>query len=282
MIFKGQIAAAAVVPPTVLPTLPALSASTATGVPTVSASGATARPATATPLVTLAARLTEGTPPPRPTETPIPTQPPPPTRELLTPTPTARALTVLDDFNRADGLVGDSWTGYPSRFVITGNQLAQTSAAINAIKPSIMFFNNPLPTTTTMQEMGLKIGALGDDGLEGEIALLLKWQGPPTAIDCNAIEVKYELKFKRVSVSICDDGTGSAWESRGSSAALKLNAGDFFSARVDEAGMVKVFQNGNLVHTATVADWEFNANPGRPGLRLEDAPDTSVDNFSAE
>ena len=268
--------------------VPRFAAVTVVGVPTVNSAGATATEAIARPTATapaaspLATPTLLATPTPQPTVTVIPTQPPPPTQVPPTAIPTARPLTVLDNFDRPDGAVGDSWSGFTSRFVITGSQLAQTFAAIDTNKPSIMFFNKPLTTLTTTQEIGLKMGVLGGDDLEGEIALLLKWQGPASEIDCNAVEVKYELKAKRVSVNICDPGTGGTWESRGGSKAVYLKSGDFFSARIDEAGNVKVFQNGNLVHTANVKEWEFNPNPGQPGFRLEDVPGTTVDNFSAE
>jgi hypothetical protein len=187
---------------------------------------------------------------------------------------------VLDDFNRADGPIGGNWLGFPGRFALLGNQLAQAPATPGADRYNIMYFDKLLGAT---QEVGVQLGTLGETEQTSEIGLLLKWQGgpgSPVSAKCYAVEVQYELKDKRVSISFCDEES-SSWESI-DSFPLALAAGDFFSARIDGAGKVQVFKNNVLVRNSSVADWLYATEPGRPGLWIDDVPGTTLDNFSGE
>jgi hypothetical protein len=240
---------------------------------TATSTSTPAVPRTATPTLTAIAVAA--------TATSIPTQPPPPTRPVITPTPTPRPLALLDDFNRPDGVVAGRWLGYPSRFALSGGQLVQAPPTPGADPFNIMYLDQVLGETQTV---GIQIMSLGEVEQTSEIGLLLKWQGGPglaSSPRCDFVEVQYEPRDRRASIGYCDDDATSGWETV-DDFPLTLNAGDFFSARADAAGEIRVFKNGALVRTAKITDWLFYANPGRPGIWIDDIPGTTLDNFSGE
>ncbi|NNJ13651.1 PKD domain-containing protein [Chloroflexales bacterium ZM16-3] len=169
----------------------------------------------------------------------------------MTPTPTAITASVIDDFNRANGVIGASWTGSTSAYGIDANQLVIDG------DDAAIFWATPFGTD---QEVSVTLSTV--DTASTEIDLLLKAQD---SSGCNVLEVWYQPARGTVEVWTCT-GTNT-WVQHGSGLAASFSAGDRLGARVTASGIVTVLKNGTNLGSITVASsWPYLNQGGMIGL----------------
>jgi hypothetical protein len=158
------------------------------------------------------------------------------------------STSVLDDFNRANGAIGSNWSGNPSKYSISSNQLLITSnnsnsdiywsgQAFGADQEVYVTFAN-LKTTATEQD------------------LILKSQSSTTWGN-GMIEVVYEAPANRVQVWTWEWPQG--WVQHGADIPVTFVNGDTFGARALANGSVEVYKNGTLLGTRDVTSWSYYA-----------------------
>jgi hypothetical protein len=180
------------------------------------------------------------------TRTPSPTP-------LTTPTSTSTSAAcvfpstaTLDTFNRANGPVGNGWTGDTALFSIQSNQLRSGGDA--AIYWPTSFNSN--------QEAFVKLGAVPSGA---QLTLHLKAIG--SNYNNGVLEVNYTAGTGLRIYTLDTNG----WAMRGGTTPLNLSAGDVFGART-EGNVVKVFKNGALIGTFNLSGWAYVGRNGQVGL----------------
>ncbi len=176
---------------------------------------------------------------------------------------------VLDSFNRANGAIGSSWSGYPGAFSILTNQLDVTSGGWNT---SIMWS----PTSFgANQEAYVTLNQL-DAGNGNEHALILKSQSS-TSNTSGLLYVMYDHAAKVVQV--WTRHPTQDWVQQGASIPVTFAVGDQFGARARADGTLEVYRNGTLLGTRSITSWPFYANGGYIGLWFVKANGVLADNF---
>ncbi len=184
------------------------------------------------------------------------TVPPPP--------PTFPQTTVLDNFNRANGMIGGSWIDQTTKFSIASNQLTP-SAGDNYIEWNTVFGAN--------QEAFVTMSAITASAPEHN--LMLKTQGTTWA--SGHIEVSYNAPGSRVYVYTFTPP--SAWATVATITGVTFAAGNQFGARVLADGSVRVYKNGVQVGSGSVAGWPYAAQGGRIGVSTAGATTARLDDF---
>jgi hypothetical protein len=174
------------------------------------------------------------------------------------------ATAVLDDFNRADGALAIPWAGSLGGLAVRSGALAQiANGSPSAVWNSAAFGPG--------QEAYVTLAAITTSP---EHDLLLKCQG--TSWSAGAIQVRYDSKQKKITVSTCTSTSG--WKARGA-IAQTLAAGDQFGARAFANGDVEVYRNGAKLGTISVSGWVYAAKGGRVGFSLVNATSSRLDGF---
>ena len=136
---------------------------------------------------------------------------------------------VLDNFNRANGAIGSSWTGQnDSSFTVSSNQLANNSSGLDSFAAwSPASFGADQEAYVTLSQ----VSASGS-----EQGLLLK-----TAADASAaLKVVYVASANVVRVFTFTSAQG--WVQRGADISVTMNNGDQLGARAKANGDVEVYR----------------------------------------
>jgi len=175
------------------------------------------------------------------------------------------ATPVLDNFNRANGGLGANWIDEASAYSISTNQVRHNGPiARTEWGPAVFGADQEAYLTWT----GITWSA-------SEQGLILKSQGTSSA--AGHIAVRYDAKNSRVGVyTLTPPGT---WSNRGSIARVTLAQGDRFGARATRDGIVRVYQNGTLLGSVSVAGWAYAGSGGRIGLAWGNGSGTRADDF---
>ena len=173
---------------------------------------------------------------------------------------------MLDNFNRANGAIGSSWTGQnDSSFTISSNQLAINSSGLDS------FAAWSPASFGADQEAYVTLTQLSASGLEQ--GLLLK-----TAADASAaLKVVYVASANVVRVFTFTSAQG--WAQRGLDISVTFNNGDQFGARAKSSGDVEVYRNGSLLGTVSVTAWTPYSGGGYIGLWYANTSGAIVDDF---
>ena len=234
----------------------------------VAPTATSAVPPTATPTATPAV------PPPA---TPTATSAVPPaatSTATLIPVPTSTATSnpsgfpasgVLDNFNRANGIIGSSWAGSTSGYAIAANRLDAASGG-DIYWSSGLFGAN--------QEAFVTLANIDPAGTE--IDLILKSQNINSYFG-GLIEVLYEPANQRVQVWTYTSSQG--WVQRGANLPVTFVNGDQFGARATSDGNVSIYRNGTLLGTRSVSAWTYSTSGGYIGLWLINANASLLDDF---
>jgi RHS repeat-associated protein len=173
---------------------------------------------------------------------------------------------VLDNFNRANGAIGNNWTGQnTSSFTVSSNQLAINSSGLD----SFVVWNPA--SYSADQEAYVTISQISANGLEQ--GLLLKAASNGTA----AIKVVYVAATNIVKVFTYT--TAQGWVQRGADISVTMNNGDQFGARAKADGDVEVYRNGSLLGTVSVTAWSPYTGGGYIGLWYSNVSGAVVDDF---
>jgi hypothetical protein len=154
----------------------------------------------------------------------------------------------LDDFNRADGVLGTRWAGPTSEFEIANSAVRYTTHACGPMYWAEAF--------GVEQEAFVTLSTIDPTAYETFIALKAQTLGP-----CEVIEVLYMPVEGTVGVHTCTEG---AWTEHETPAAFE--EGDQLGARALPSGIVEVYKNGTLVFTAETPEFPYHAQGGRIGL----------------
>ena len=191
------------------------------------------------------------------------------------PTPTLPpafpATPVLDTFNRANGGIGNSWTGFTSGYSIKSNALKVGDGGPLYWKGAAAFGVN--------QEAYATLAAVDNTTLRQ--GLLLKVQSLSiTDFSLGAIAVLYEGWSRSVHIETyrTDNYTWSSY----SRVSVTFKDGDVLGARALANGEVWIYKNGQLITKVTLTNADktfFNARGGRIGLTYLVTNKAVVDNF---
>ena len=171
---------------------------------------------------------------------------------------------VLDNFNRADGIIGTNWVEETSGYNIAGDQLDVTSGG------SIYWNAKPFG-----EDQEAFITLVNIDPSSEEIDLMLKWGAVDQ--DYRVLEVWYQPSSSRVQV--WTHAPREDWVQRGDNIPATFAPGDQFGARAQANGMVDVYQNGTLLATRDVSAWRYAAEGGSIGLWMINAGNMVLDDF---
>ena len=184
------------------------------------------------------------------------------------------STSILDDFNRSNGKVGNNWaiSNGLLQYRITSHQLKVFLGGALVWKPDS--FGASQEAFITFQNIAQHSPTQG---------LLLKAQSG-TRTDAGIIIVVYDARARAVRVSTLR-GTQRrfrpTWTNYGNTPASFAN-GDQLGARVLADGTVEVYQNGALITTVTLnaADQAFfDSKGGRIGIWTLAAPNAILDDF---
>lgn len=186
--------------------------------------------------------------------------------------PAPPALTLLDNFNRANAnTLGSSW----SQVVVLGSASIRVNAnqASDVLLPGAAYWNGSNLSLLPRQAAALTVANATVNG----DALILRASGGTAAIPVNFIRVRYDAG--QVSVQTTNNG-GLSYTSLGSPFAATLALGDRLIAQANGDGSVQVWK-------ATGASWSYLGQTpasgftsgGRVGLQLPVG--ARVDNFEA-
>jgi len=246
------------VPPTATPT----ETPTDTPIPPTEIPTDTPIPPTATPTDT-AIPATE-TPVPA-TETPVP-----PTATAMPAADACLATALRDDFNRADGSLGNNWAGLTDQnfFKLAGNLVDVQLGGAVIWKPTTFGVNQAAFVTLSML-----------DPISPSQGVLLKVQ-EGTIPNAGAIAVVYDNLAKAVRVSTLRLNA-PAWAAYPNVPATLAN-GDKLTGCVQADGTVHIYQNATLLTTVTLSAADqnfFNAKGGKIGLWTIAALNAGFDDF---
>ena len=172
---------------------------------------------------------------------------------------------VLDTFDRANGVVGGSWTDQPTSFSINTNMLAPAGPV------GYIEWNGA--TYGPDQEAYVTLGAFAAASLEQN--LMLKTQGSTWS----AGHIEVALSGGSSNVTVYTLQTGIGWTTIGTVAGAGFVAGDRFGARALANGSVQVFRNSTVIGTFSVAGWAYSGLGGRIGISYDTASGTLFDSF---
>lgn len=176
-------------------------------------------------------------------------------------------LPILDDFNRADGLLGANWLANKFRYRILNNQLiVRYSGTVTD-----MYWKTPFGADQEAYVTFAKINENAD-----EQNLLLKAQSSRTWGD-GVLEVLYNPQHKIVQVWTWEWPKG--WVQHGDDILITFVDGDTFGARARPDGIVEIYRNGELIGTRDVTSWRFYDKGGYIGLWFLGAKGAILDDF---
>lgn len=261
--------------PTFTPTAEDTATSTSTATHTATFTSTAQNTATFTPTATVTPSQTftataENTPTSTPTT--LPSFTPTFTAELtptFTPTTTPvadfPANSILDGFDRADGEMGSSWSGFrTSAFTIASNQLSVTGAG-----ESYVYWNSI--SYGADQEAYFTFSQVYPSTSEQALLLKLRKNGTGT------IKVVYNAETDMVRVMTYYPSQG--WVQRGADIPVTFVNGDQFGARARADGTVDVYQNGVLLASRIITAWPYYAGGGYIGIGFSNVTGAVMDDF---
>jgi hypothetical protein len=175
---------------------------------------------------------------------------------------------VRDTFDRANGSIGSSWSGYTSAFTIASNRLDVVSTGWNT---SILWNSSSFGAD---QEAYVTLAQI--DTRSNEQSLILKSQSS-TGTNAALIYVLYDGASKTVQVWTYHPSQD--WVQYGANIPVTLVNGDQLGARARADGIVEVYRNGSLLATRNITAWPYYSNGGYIGLWYVNAPGALLDNF---
>ncbi len=175
---------------------------------------------------------------------------------------------VRDNFDRANGTIGTSWSGYASAFRIASNQLDVNATGWNT---SILWQGS---TYGADQEVYVTFAQV--DTRSNEQSLILKSQSS-TGTTAGLIYVLYDGSSRNIQVWTYHPTQN--WVQYGAAIPVTFTTGDQFGARAHPDGTVEVYRNGTLLGTRSVTSWPYYASGGYIGLWMVNAPNALLDNF---
>jgi glucose/arabinose dehydrogenase len=171
---------------------------------------------------------------------------------------------VLDNFNRANGALGGSWSATSTGLSILNN-VALVGADVSAVWNPTVFGAD--------QEVFATLSTVVPSA--GEVDLMLKVQG--TIWTSGHIEVWYDAPGNAVHVATYDPVGG--WVARGNITGVSFASGDQFGARCYANGIVDVFRNHVNIGSISCAAWPPSALTGRIGVTYLSASGSALDDF---
>jgi hypothetical protein len=242
------------------PTLTSTPTATATRTPTATNTSAAA---TNTPTFTSS---------PTATATRTPTFTPSSTATATnTPSGSFPATGILDTFNRANGFIGNNWSGAAGGYAIAANQLDVITAAGltgGQINWNAASFGADQEVYVTLSNIDLTANTEHDLILKAQSAS--NWEN-------GVIEVWYDSVGHKVQVWTYTSAQG--WVQRGTDIAATFVNGDRFGARARANGQVEVYRNGTLLGSRDVTAWPYYAGGGYIGLWFIDTSNALLDDF---
>ncbi len=172
---------------------------------------------------------------------------------------------MLDNFNRANGGIGLSWSGSKSGYAIASNRLDVGSGGYLIRNPSKFGANQEAYVTLTTI-----------DTAATEIDLVLKAQSTTSYLS-GAMRVVYKPTTQVVQVWTYTLLSG--WVQRGTNLSVTYVNGDRFGARTFSNGQVEIYRNGTLVGTRNASFWSFASSTGYVGLWMTSASNAILDDF---
>jgi hypothetical protein len=172
---------------------------------------------------------------------------------------------AVDNFNRANGPLGGSWSGNTGNFAVADDQLdVNGNGAVlwNSVAYGID------------QEAFVTLATI--DPASTSISLLLKSQSS-TGATSGAARVLYSPGAQVVQVWTYADGQG--WIQRGANLPAPFTNGDVLGARATSAGSIEVYRNGSLLGSRDVSAWTHVSTGGYIGLWLAGASNVLLDDF---
>lgn len=176
---------------------------------------------------------------------------------------------ILDDFDRADGAVGEDWSGATSKAFY---RIESDRLRVGIGGP--LLWKEKYAST---QEASITFAKI--DSKSPSQGLLLKTQASTTA-DSGAIWVVYDPTRDRVRVSTLRLGAKS-WTTYSATKAT-FATGDVLTARADADGRVIVSKNSKAVSTTELSNADaafFDDRGGRIGVWSVLAQGTTLDDF---
>jgi hypothetical protein len=172
---------------------------------------------------------------------------------------------VLDSFTRANGAIGNAWSGSKSGYAIASNRLDVGSSGD-------LYWSGT--RFAADQEAYFTLSTL--DPAANELDLLLKAQGS-TSWSSGVLEVWYDPVNGRVQVWSYSSAQG--WVQRGADIPVTFVTGDRFGARVSASGQVQVYRNSQLLGTRDARGWTYASATGYIGLWTDNAAAAFLDDF---
>jgi hypothetical protein len=184
------------------------------------------------------------------------------------PAPTLLSAGILDTFDRANGSIGASWSGYTSAFSVAANQL---DVATNGYDTYIFW-----STTSFGADQEAYITFSQVDADAPEQSLLLKSQNS-SSYGNGVIEVLYDANADIVQVWTYHLTNG--WVQHGANIPVVFANGDQFGAHALANGTIEVYKNNGMLATRSITTWPFYAAGGYIGLWLANSSDALLNNF---
>jgi hypothetical protein len=156
------------------------------------------------------------------------------------------ATGILDNFNRANGGLGNNWRGNTNQasYRINNNEVQQRSSGLVFWNPTtfganqeVFFTFTKVATGAAEQDLLLKVNGVSNSGNVGANARM--------------IEVWYHALLSQVRIETLAPGQG--WINRATLNGITFAAGDVFGARTLSDGTVNVYKNGALIGTTNIA-----------------------------
>jgi hypothetical protein len=175
---------------------------------------------------------------------------------------------ILDDFNRADGPIGNNWSSHTFAYTISSNKL---NVDYGYSDSDIYWSNEPFGAD---QEAYVTFTHV--DANAGEQDLLLKAQDNLAWGD-GVLEVLYDAQNQRVQVWTYE--WPQEWVQHGADIPVAFVDGDTFGARALANGTLEVYRNGELQATRDITSWSHYADGGYIGLWFIGAENAVLDDF---
>ena len=180
--------------------------------------------------------------------------------------PASLSTSVLDNFNRANGAIGNNWSGNTSGYAIASNQL--DVGGTEDIYWNVASFGVTQEAFVTLVSI---------DPNATEIGLVLKAQSN-SGINPGEIEVLYKPSGNYVQVWTYSNNS-DGWRQRGTNIPVTFSAGDQFGTVANANGDVEAYRNGVSLGVRNVTAWPYYANSGYIGLFNINGSATVLDDF---
>jgi hypothetical protein len=177
---------------------------------------------------------------------------------------------VLDNFNRANGSVGNNWRG------LTGASFYRIAENRLDVQVGGPIYWNPSPFGTS-QAASVRLSTIDPKSPSQGVLLKVQTGSVPNA---GAIAVVYDAAVKAVRVSTLRLGTLS-WKPYGNTP-TPFATGDKLGACAKANGEVRIYKNDTLVKTVTLTAADqgfFNPKGGKVGVWTLGAPLAFLDDF---